>query len=360
MNRILKAAMLFALSTATLCASPLFTITDLGPIGPLGSVADVNDLGQVVGTYRSPPVVLPDGFIFNHRGFLYSGGSMIDLGPGGANAINNSGQVVGFIDPGGSEAVPTRYHPFLYSGGSMTDLGFGGVAYGINDLGQIVGQTSVAHAFLYSGGSITDLGQMGGNGAAAADINNAGQIVGQGPNLEAYLYSGGTFIDVGYGPLPRFGSEEAVALAINSSGQAVGVTWTGSEYIAFLYSNGLTINLATSPGFKHCAAHDINDSTQIVGNCLMGGIFLYSNGAMFDLSNLVVNLGGWSLSYANAINNLGQIVGSGGFMGENRAYLLTPTSPDFLASAPEPSTFALAGAGLAAAIFFSRRRATQR
>ena len=63
------------------------------------------------------------------------------------------------------------YHAFLYSNGTMQDLGSlggdGGVAYGINAGGQIVGYASTAagacHAFLYSNGAMTDLGTLGGD-----------------------------------------------------------------------------------------------------------------------------------------------------------------------------------------------------
>ena len=93
--------------------------------------------------------------------FLYSGGTMHDLGTLGGtdsqgNGINSSGQVTGDsqIAGGGTD------HAFLYSGGVMTDLNSlisplsGWVltsGKGINDSGQIVGQGTIdgqAHAFL--------------------------------------------------------------------------------------------------------------------------------------------------------------------------------------------------------------------
>src|SRR5580704_4338915 len=75
---------------------------------------------------------------------------------------------------------------------AYTDLGsLGGekaIAYGINNSGQVVGESDVPgtpaepHAFLYSGGVMTDLGVLGGSSflsnSVAQAINNEGQIVG--------------------------------------------------------------------------------------------------------------------------------------------------------------------------------------
>jgi len=82
-------------------------------------------------------------------------------------------------------------HAFLYSGGSVADLGAllpvpfdDSIASSINNLGQIVGRSafpapSHTHAFLYDAGSMHDLGTLGAGGESAAyGINNGGKIVG--------------------------------------------------------------------------------------------------------------------------------------------------------------------------------------
>lgn len=147
---------------------------------------------------------------------------------------------------------------------------------------------------------------------------------------------------------------ESAATAINNSGQIVGFSYgllvgpNGRES-AFLYSAGSVTDLGTLGG--NCAAYDINDPGLIVGLCgFPGRAFLYFDGSMIDLNTVVTHGAGWNLQNANAINNNGQIVGSGIFNGQQRAFLLTPVG-----NVPEPSTFMLAGLGLASAVFLSRR-----
>ena len=127
--------------------------------------------------------------------FLYSGSGMIDLGTLGgiasnANGINNSSQIVGY-----SYVSDGSMHGFLYSGGTMTDLGLPYFATDIcpmriNNLGDIVGQYNYSGGFLYSNSMWYTLGMN-----MALDINDHGQIVGY-SNGAGVLYSGGNTIDL--------------------------------------------------------------------------------------------------------------------------------------------------------------------
>ena len=103
--------------------SATYTVIDLGALGGQGSFpTNINGSGQVIGnSQNSQP---------RNAGFLYTPGQgMIDLGnlppdspdSVSATAINDLGQVVGNIP----------HHGFLYSSGTMTDLGMFTTAFGI-------------------------------------------------------------------------------------------------------------------------------------------------------------------------------------------------------------------------------------
>jgi probable HAF family extracellular repeat protein len=296
----------------------------------------INASGQVVGQAETS-----NGL----HAFLYSSGSMADLGTlGGSSSsaygINSRGQVVGFANI--STSTTTR-HAFLYSNGTMDDLGtLGGAesfAYGINASGQVVGDSftsdgSSSHAFLYSNGTMADLGTLGGMESGANSVNDSGQAVGDvgASTFNAALFSNGVILDLG--TLPAGGN--SCATAINASGQIVGTAMTQSPYAgehAFLYSNGTIADLGTLPGGSQSHANGINARGQVVGGADTssgsGHAFLYSNGTMADLNTLLDPASSWDLLNANAINDSGWIVGVGEEHPSTRlrAFLLRPATP---------------------------------
>ena len=331
-------------------SSAAYTITDLGTLpGDVGSGANgINDAGQVVGYSTSS-----DGL---EKAFLYSSGGMAGLGTLSgetqsiARGINAAGQVVGYADNASGD-----YQAFLYSNGSMTALGTLGGNYswatGINDDGQIAGYASAAngaeHVFIYNG-SMVDLGTLsGGVFALATAINSSGQIVGASNNNlgieRAFLYSDGNMIDLGT-PAGSYSD----ATDINDNGQIVGYVNGNAGDDAFLDTNGTITDLGTLGGASSQAL-GINDSGQVVGNADNSAAdvhaFLYSDGAMQDLNDLIPANSGWVLRSATGINDTGRICGYGvNPSGQTDAFLLTPVAAQ-LAFAQGP-TNTPAGVGM--------------
>ena len=318
-----------------------YSVTDLGTLGGNESYAyGVNLSGQVAGTSQLTSSAYP-----NHA-FLTSPNSPINpatdsLGAldGGswsdAYAVNDSGEVVGYSDLGPMGG----YHAFLYSGGTMTDLGSlrsiagaaGSIAYAINASGQAVGRAqtndSSTHAFRTSPDSpinpaTDDLGTLpGARDSEAHGINASGQVVGWsdvgGPyGYHAFFWDAATGMqDLGLLP----GSDGSQAYAINDSGQVVGSAWVAVEQSphAFIWdsSNGMQ---DLGPGELHA----INNAGQAVGIRGSRGI-LYDGSTLIDLNTQVT---GCYVYSATAINDAGQIAAIGTPNGQSgyHALLLTP------------------------------------
>jgi probable HAF family extracellular repeat protein len=334
-----------------------YTLTDLGSSAYYYSEAHgLNGYGHVVGEYE------PTNSI-NVRGFYFDGATLIDVGslPGPPYAVaygnNDTNEVVGE-----SEAAHNT-HAFLYSNGTMTDLGVlgghineGGYssAHAINRLQQIVGESSVSfaqagtiHAVLYDHGAATDLGALGGDYSAAFAVNNSGVVVGESDevepgvtNVHAFIYSGGTMRDLG-----TLGGSYSSAKAINDSSLVVGEAETvilGITYLrAFLY-NGSSMTDVGTLGGSTSSASAINSSGQIVGYAYdaneLPNAFLYDGSHMINLSALIPASSSFTnLASADAINDAGQIAGSG-YTADNEyhAYLLTP-----IVNHQPPSPFSL-------------------
>jgi probable HAF family extracellular repeat protein len=281
-------------------------------------------------------------------------------------SVNASGLVVGWA---GYEAG-TNTRAVLWTSSTYTNLGTlpGGeysAAFGINDLGQVVGTsntTTAARAFLWTAdGGMRDLGTLPGDSSSEAfGINNRGDVVGSssGPNgIQAVRW---TSVGIqALGTLP--GGRYSRAFAINALGQVVGtsssaqglraVQWTPSGQIrdlgtlpgdraseavgvnlrgqvvgyslgpkgtrAVLWDSGGRIrDLGTLPGGNYSRAFGINDAGQVVGTSFSPGgmraVLWSSSGTIQDLNSLIPGTTDLILAQAHSINALGDIAALGG------------------------------------------------
>jgi probable HAF family extracellular repeat protein len=88
------------------------------------------------------------------------------------------------------------------------------------------------------------------------------------------------------------------------------------------------IDLGTLVSHTNSVALAINNVGKVVGySSTKSGTsraVLWDNNSIKDLNNLIPPNSGWKLTYANDINDSGQIVGEGIINGRTRAFLLTP------------------------------------
>ena len=122
-------------------------------------------------------------------------------------------------------------------------------------------------------------------------------------------------------------------IAINNRAQVTGI---GSDSRAFLWQDGAFTDLGTLPGDVVSFGNAINDKGQVVGqscgaSACGGRAFLWENGVMTDLNALVPAASPLYLFEAVGINSRGQIVGTGvqNSTGEQHAFLLTPSNGKF-------------------------------
>jgi len=305
----------------------------------------------------------------------------------GAMAINNLGQAAGFSRTAGNDFTDTRA---TYWDGSNppVDLGVlpGGsysAANGINDAGQIVGATIRADDFmratLWNGpGAPVDLGTLGGSRSNALAINASGQIAGSSDTRGDVDGHGAFWNSAGSAPiaLDSLGGTFSSAYAINDAGQIAGysdlpgdieqhaVFWngpgTGILDLGTLGDLGLSDD-GTTYSVTSSYANDINNAGQVVGysghyndNGDIAHGFLWDGGNLIDLNSLLsadTVSAGWVIASADGINDQGVILGTAfntndlsGFSG--RSFLMTPV--------PVPAVVWLFGSALAGLIGATR------
>ncbi|RZL01003.1 MAG: PEP-CTERM sorting domain-containing protein [Rubrivivax sp.] len=344
------AAAVMSLASLGAHAAPQYKVTALGllPGGTYASAYAINDSGTVVGYGNSTTG--------SGEAFRWSGGTFSNLTTqsGGvlksAYDINNAGTIVGGSSAGNAITA---------SQGTITSLpnlpgASGGYARGINQAGTVVG-TSGNQAAIWKNGQVQALGGLvvpGQTNSSALAINDSGTVAG---NITVNFTDDHPVIWSADGTPtelevpPTIGSRASVS-DLNNAGVVVGTAYGFHDATAMVWRNGVAQALK-GVGYEDSEASAINDAGQIVGITYQrsGAVFatLWLEGQAYNLNDLLVNgqnLGAWT--EAVDINASGQILAIERMIG--RVFVLTPV--------PEPSTYALIGAGLLSLLLVRRQR----
>jgi hypothetical protein len=278
--------------------------------------------------------------------------------------------------------------PTILETSSPSRMSFG---YGVDEVDHALYAVGIfpveepRHAFLYRNGQLEDLDpRIGRSSSWASGVNGSGAVVGTAGWNRPFIYDSGangvTFLD----PLP--GHAMAFASAINSSGHVTGISknadWVDSR--VFLYANGQVtdqgpaswateinngdtivgskafegaqawtayrlkpgagfenLGHTSKPGYGGSHGNGINDHDVVVGHSFSGWsqaqqepfrAFVHfpqgtPDAGWWDLQDVTEGAEGWVLESAGDINNAGQIVGSGRYLGQQRAFMLRPERP---------------------------------
>jgi probable HAF family extracellular repeat protein len=340
-------------AVTTLTAEPLDASVTARQINESGHVAGFIDVRLTASGTRAIRAARSQG------GALTSLGTLV--GPPFENAevirseatgIDDAGAVVGWSEtrtdlvhfpeiPGGNLFVPMRFwRAFHWHGGVMTALpsllqvpvrtGQNCTTTGSGEEAQQVCVAIIEPRPAPSTASaVNGAGQIAGSAVVAIDV--------QGNTDErAVVWAAGGIIDLGTLP----GDTDSEARALNDQGQVVGVSWSSTEQglrgnpfgapfgsRAFLWDAGTMIGLGSLGGTLAWPTA-INNARQVVGVSLdpagQARAFLWQDGIMRDLNELIDPASGWVLVTAMAISDGGHIVGQGRLNGVTRGYLLRP------------------------------------
>lgn len=359
----LLACALTLIGASAASAQPVYTVTDLGALaGTDGSLAvNLNDRGDAVGaTVASASNPRQTGMVW-YNGTMRSTGLLTDGNYSFATAINSKGVAVGDGDMGNFRpqswvSTPNGLFNFFPNNGGNTH------AIGINDAGAICGyytKSLSGRTGSWRGAIWTvdpkdprkyrklDLPILPGIDATFATalpfgFNQAGQAAGYAVNdvigQHACFWNNDaahSIVDLGVYP----GDWSSTAEGLNNVGQVVGTSHPPFGNRPVLWDNDAAhtpITLPSLPGDNSGNATAINNLGQVLGSSYYmtpgtwdstpGRLVVWRDGGVFELQSVLdpVTGEGWTVIFAGAINNVGQIAGYGVHNGQTRAFLLTP------------------------------------
>jgi hypothetical protein len=219
----------------------------------------INDSGKITGYAGGTSFGIK--FIDNEDvGFVYSGGSFQNVDASAFSSqsdqvffegINNNDQIVGYYNtssnPNNDAGIPPVYTGFIFHNGAVQTLGpTGTTPFGIDDAGEVVGQTG-AHGFLYQNGVLSFLDDPFASTTTLRDINNTGVIVG-------YYESQGVTHGVAYNQSSAIwttidvpGATATFVYGVNDSNQIVGA-YTDGNGVQHVFVGTIPPPLPAVPG----------------------------------------------------------------------------------------------------------------
>ena len=263
-------------------------INDFGQVVGYSETATLDPNGEDICGFGTHLTCRPFLWQFFHMSTLPTlGGNNAE-----ASAINEYGQIVGMSENGAVDSscpagtVNNRIQlPVLWEHGKILALPTvdgdpDGFAFWVNDHGQAVGFsgtcTSALHAIKWENRTATVLPDLGNSGMAWGN-NEVGQIVGtvgsaDGSTQTGAIWQNNTLTILGLLP----GDFGGIAFGNNSKGQVVGGNWNSPQFDwshAFIYQNGVMTDLNTMfPASSNlCAtfAAKINERGEIGGMAIV-------------------------------------------------------------------------------------------
>jgi uncharacterized membrane protein len=297
----------------------------------------INSQGDVTGVNYAVLGDSQTGPEYTEMGAIWRDAKLVFTQPWNAEndsclySINGSGVAVGVR---ATDNSPTQLADYV-RGVLVYDLGpavgQGSIATHVNEPGLATGWSwSAVDSFIYD----TNINKVvasipplpGTSHSYASAINSAGQVVGASDD-NGFFFAGGALKDLG--PVGFVTKINDASMACGSIGKPypqayVPVIWDTTQ------PSPTPIQLPVPGGFIGGHADGINIHGDVVGSCWPAGsidtnqsAYIYSGGFSTDLNGLI-EVAGWHLDYATAINDAGQITGYGTYLGQQVGFLLTP------------------------------------
>ena len=239
---------------------------------------DINNNGQILvnfSTVDESGTFIVDGEAITQFNFPdFPGG-----GPISPRAMNNAGVFVGFRTFIVEDEFPSTSFSttsFVFDGEDVALFEVPGAGrttvMDINDLGHIVGESSVAvrfgdpqEGFLYNGETFQSVVFPGATRTSVRGVNNIGQMVGTyGSRLDqGFVFDGNEFLTIDV-----FALQTAIPTSINVDGVIVGTNYSSPLFprqtTGFILADG-EFQTIGFPGAIYTEIADINDQGEIVG-----------------------------------------------------------------------------------------------